>query len=420
MTAIPMARRLASTLAAVAAAAALAACAVSAMPQDVVSAPTPTPAGSPAPTAAPAAARKPPTLLRFAAEPADAVFRAGETVRMTVVISNAEISPLTVADLPPAVTLVRPTGERVRTLPGGAEAVTLPPGGAYRHPVAWDGRRDDGSPAPAGRYGLALSTVRVGGGTQLTAGAGGVVLHPAGGVRLGELRPGLSATNEGATMTLERLVMGEREARFEARVVPALPNRSARPIGDWRVEASYRLDGAPPEAMPSPGAGVDDPGRTTLTWALDPLPATAQALDLTVGVGGEARGHWGLRRELHEARDLGIGPQRVHVGQVRRGEVAQGQARGRQHRLVSLLPRPARGAAETELIRHRAGRSAIVPVSRFSWCWRGREPLTGHLVVPDRPDERSQTPRPAGRGVSPFPASATVRRRSGEHPPRSV
>jgi hypothetical protein len=298
MTTTPMARRLVSVLALFAAAATLVACAVGAASQDA-SVQTPTP-GSAAPADAPPPARRPPTLLRFTSQPADAVFRSGETVRLTLVVSNAEPSPLAVADLPPAVMLVRPDGERVRTFPGGAERVTLPPGGAYRHPVVWDGRRDDGSPAPAGRYGLALSTVRVGAGTLITAGAPGFLLHPVGGVRLGELRPGLSATSEGVTMTLERLAMGEREATLEARIVPALPNRSIRgaPLGDWRFQVGYRLDGGPPEVIASPGFGVDDPARTSLTWTLDPLPATAQALDLTVDLSGEARGHWAFRVPL--------------------------------------------------------------------------------------------------------------------------
>jgi hypothetical protein len=273
-----------------------------------IAAPTSPALATPAPTPVQGVAgRKPSTLLRPGVEPVGLVVPEGGTARFAVVLTNTEPEPVAVEGLPPTLTLGTAIGEAVRTFPGGTGVVTIPPGGAYRHEVVWDLRRDDGTPAHPGRYGGALSTLVVrhaGGTSNLTMGLGtewAVVVDPAGGVHTGILPLAAAAADQGTTLTLDRLALGPTEARLEAHATPAWPNNHVprgSPIGDWRVDAEVRLDGGPPIRLVSPGSGVDDPTRTSLTWRLDAVPAAARELELTVRVSGDLTRRWAFRVPL--------------------------------------------------------------------------------------------------------------------------
>ena len=263
------------------------------------------------PTAVPTAVvampprRGPPTLLSARVEPVGLTVPEGGTGRFTIVLVNEEPEPIGVDGLPPMVTLSTDVGDAVRTFPGGRGSATLLPGGSYRHDVVWDGRLDGGAPARPGRYGAGLATLLVthaGGTTNLTMGVGErvVVVEPAGGIRTGLLPLGLAVEDQGTTLTLDRLELGRSEARIHAQARPAWPNgaRLGSPLGNWNVVTEYRLDGGRPISIKSPGFGVDDPGRTSLTWTLDPLPAAAREMELTVRLSGELTRRWSFRIPL--------------------------------------------------------------------------------------------------------------------------
>ena len=265
------------------------------------------PPASPSEAPVPGPARKPTALLRPSVDPTGLVVPEGGTARFTAVLTNAEPDPIAIEGLPPTLTLYTAGGEAVRTFPGGTGAATIPPGGAYRHEVVWDLRRSDGTPARPGRYGAGLArlAVRHAGGTwYMTMGLGTeqvVVVEPAGGARAGVLPLGLAATDQGTTLTLDRLVLDRTAARLEAHATPAWPRGGVlpgSPLGHWSVAAEYRLDGAAPIRAPSPGFGVDDPTRTGLTWRLDALPATARELELTVRLSGALARTWSHRIQL--------------------------------------------------------------------------------------------------------------------------
>jgi hypothetical protein len=259
------------------------------------------------PPSLPARGGAPRPLLRGGVDPVGLVVPEGGTARFAALLTNVEAEPIEIRPVPPTLTLYTASGEAVRTFPGGRGAVTIPPGGTYRHEIVWDLRRDDGTLARPGRYGAGLETLDVlhaGGRSNITMGLGGaadtLVIDPAGGARTGVLPLALSVTEQGSTLTLDRLVLERTSARLEAHVTPPWPRGGAlpgSPLGEWSVFAAYRLDGGPPIGVRSPGFNPDA-SRIGLTWSLDAIPATARELELTVRVSGALWREWKLRVPL--------------------------------------------------------------------------------------------------------------------------
>jgi hypothetical protein len=245
-------------------------------------------------------------LIVVVHRPPGLVVPEGSYVQLAIDVVNTGSAPIEVGPSPLPVLLRGPGGELVRPTGKSGSRFTLSPGSHLWSGVGWDQRRDDGSPARPGRYSAELDglVVRHAGGTSTVKLALEpvplFVINPNGGVRGGVLPLGLAATDQGTTLTLDRLDLRFLEARLEAHVAEAPPSRAlpGAPPAGWHLDAEYRLDGAPPIPLPPPDVGAQDPARTALTWHLDALPKRAREIDLTVRAAGTIARDWRIRIPL--------------------------------------------------------------------------------------------------------------------------
>jgi len=168
--------------------------------------------------------------------------------------------------------------------PEGTETRSINPGEVAIYSLTWDQRDDDGQQVPYGYYSVSPGYIRVDDHlfTLHLKAPVRILILPAEGAMEKTIEVNQSQTENGITITLERVEMSALETTIYALIT--LPDYSPTQTGDLYLEAGaeYSVDGVamigPVEAETRP---LED--RVELTWGqLAPVPKGARELIFTV------------------------------------------------------------------------------------------------------------------------------------------
>jgi hypothetical protein len=236
--------------------------------------------------------------------PPEVIFQVGKPGSLRLAIKNTSPEAVTVADLPPAVTLLpvaggdKPTvpGRRTTTVPGGGSSAVLAPGESYSYELAWGTPDSVLGSLTLGTYRLALSpllaTCASGPRSSLTLPVPGLlVVQPPGGVRLGLLPIDQQQSDGQVTVGLRDLVATQSRATLHARLLLP-PGSSDDAWGRYRFEVSHWFDDGPPTVRPfGPGATTTPPCQDP-EIVLDFVPRSARVLHVAVDMSAPGAARW--------------------------------------------------------------------------------------------------------------------------------